>query len=64
MCFAEQVGVNAPGRPKMAIFLPAQADSTSTTAGPMAQPSLSTSLNSCSFAAGSLSPTLIIVVSP
>jgi hypothetical protein len=58
---AEQVGVNAPGRPKIAIVLPALAFSTSKVFGPIEQlwppTSPSTSTNSCSVPAGSLSPT-------
>jgi hypothetical protein len=44
---AEQVGVNAPGRPKMAIVLPAVDFSMSKLLGPSEQPSPSTSMNSC-----------------
>jgi hypothetical protein len=40
----EQVGVKAPGRPKMAIFLPAASFSTSNVLGPTEQPLPSTSM--------------------
>src|SRR3569832_155474 len=60
-CLAEQVGVNAPGRAKRAIVLPFAASAVLTGFGPMEQPLPSTSEYSCRVAAGSVSPTLIIV---
>jgi hypothetical protein len=61
---AEQVGVNAPGSPKIAIVLPELAFWMSKLLGPTEQPLPSTSMNSCRLPAGSLSPTLIMDESP
>src|SRR5213075_373601 len=59
-CFAEQVGVYAPGRPKIAIFLPFTASPTLTSLGGIAHcvPE-SNSVLSINLPSGSLSPTLI-----
>src|SRR5947208_11622091 len=62
-CLAEQVGVKAPGRPKIATVLPAVSFAMSNVFGPIEQPLPSTSMNSCSEPAGSWSPTLIMCVS-
>ena len=56
--------MKAPGRPKIAIVLPAVAFSTSKVFGPIEQPLPSTSTNSCSVPAGSLSPTFDHDASP
>src|SRR3972149_1006556 len=53
-CFAEQVGVNAPGRPNNTTFLLANRSSVLTASGPFS-PSL------YSVADGILSPTLIVM---
>src|SRR5688572_33463572 len=60
-CLAEQVGVKAPGRAKIAIFLPFTMSSTLKVLGPTLQPLPSTSMNSCRVPSGSLSPTLIVI---
>jgi hypothetical protein len=53
---AEQVGVNAPGNPKITTRLPAVSFATSHAFGPIAHPSCSLSKNSYSVALGSFSP--------
>src|SRR4051812_12119966 len=63
-CFAEHVGVNAPGRPKIAIVLPLTRSSTLNVFGPIVQPLPSTSMNSDNVPEGSLSPTWIMVFAP
>ena len=61
---AEQVGVNAPGKPKMTTFLPRVRSSTLNVLGPIVQPLPSTSMYSDSVPDGSLSPTLIVMETP
>ena len=60
-CLAEQVGVNAPGRPKITMRLPLARFETSNELGPTVQPGVSFSTNSCSVPSGSRSPTLIAI---
>src|ERR1700675_224220 len=59
-CLAEQVGVNAPGNPKITTRLPAVRSRAETPFGPTAQPSDATSINSKRRSSGSVSPVLII----
>src|SRR4051812_36647901 len=59
-CFAEQVGVYAPGTAKIAIFFPFAASATLMSFGLMGQPACaSNSVDSESLPSGSLSPALI-----
>src|SRR6188472_327504 len=60
-CFAEHVGVNAPGNPKITTFLPLVRSSTLNWFGPTLQPLPSTSTNSDSVPSGRRSPTLIVM---
>src|ERR1700722_19437361 len=59
-CLAEQVGVNAPGNPKITTRLPAVRSRTEKPFGPTAQPSVATSMNSKRRSSGSVSPVLIM----
>ncbi len=56
--------MNAPGSPKITTFLPRVRSSILNSLGPTVQPAVSTSTNSDSVPAGSLSPTLIVMRSP
>ena len=56
-CFTEQVGVNAPGRPKMATRLPPNNSSEEISTGP-------SSVMWCSVVDGTRSPTLMVTVTP
>src|SRR6185503_4691105 len=62
-CFAEHVGVNAPGSPKIAMRFLALRSSTLNAFGPMVQPGVSSSISSQRVPPGSLSPTLIAILS-
>src|SRR5260370_42714894 len=59
-CLAEQVGVNAPGNPKITTRLPAVRSRAEKPFGPTAQPSDATSINSKRRSSGSVSPVLIM----
>src|SRR4051812_24726730 len=63
-CFAEHVGVKAPGTAKMAIFLPFVASATLTSFGLIGQPAPSNSVISVSLPSGRRSPTLMVMESP
>src|SRR5471032_4795 len=59
-CLAEQVGVNAPGNPKITTRLPAVRSRAEKPFGPTAQPSEANSINSKRRSSGSVSPVLIM----
>src|SRR5688572_5673901 len=60
-CFADHVGVNAPGKPKITIFFPLVSSATLNALGPTVQPGRSSVTSSVSVPSGSRSPTLMAI---